>query len=310
MNSWHSYPSIFALGHRAVADLFSVPVCIEEKCDGSQFSFGKDESGVLYARSRGKELDPHSPQEKMFAIACETVVRLAPDLHPGWTYRGEYLRTPKHNSLTYSRVPKQHIILFDVNDGHESYLSYEDKAAEASRLGLEVVPLLDTWRHAQARGSDALIALLDTESVLGGAKIEGVVIKPASYDLLAPDKKVLMGKFVSEAFKELHQREWKVGNPGRNDVVESISASMRTDARWRKAVERLRDDGALEQSPRDIGKLVQYVGSDLDKECREHVSAALMKHFWPQIQRRALQGLPEWYKKQLLSTQFSEASNA
>lgn len=39
-DSWHSYPSTFALGHRAIADLLLDPVLVEEKVDGSQFSFG------------------------------------------------------------------------------------------------------------------------------------------------------------------------------------------------------------------------------------------------------------------------------
>lgn len=37
-DSWHSYPSIYALGHRAIVDLLKGPVFIEEKIDGSQFS--------------------------------------------------------------------------------------------------------------------------------------------------------------------------------------------------------------------------------------------------------------------------------
>jgi ATP-dependent RNA circularization protein (DNA/RNA ligase family) len=35
-----SYPSIYALGHRAIRELFDGPVVVEEKIDGSQFSFG------------------------------------------------------------------------------------------------------------------------------------------------------------------------------------------------------------------------------------------------------------------------------
>ena len=53
--SWHSYPSIFALGHRALAELFLDPVVVEEKVDGSQFSFGLfEENGehILRARDR------------------------------------------------------------------------------------------------------------------------------------------------------------------------------------------------------------------------------------------------------------------
>lgn len=30
MDSWHSYPSIYALGHRYITDLLTVPVIVEE----------------------------------------------------------------------------------------------------------------------------------------------------------------------------------------------------------------------------------------------------------------------------------------
>ena len=39
IDSWHSYPSTFALGHKALAELLLDPVLVEEKIDGSQFSW-------------------------------------------------------------------------------------------------------------------------------------------------------------------------------------------------------------------------------------------------------------------------------
>ncbi len=38
--SWHSYPKIYGLGHKAITELLSDNVMVEEKIDGSQFSFG------------------------------------------------------------------------------------------------------------------------------------------------------------------------------------------------------------------------------------------------------------------------------
>jgi hypothetical protein len=40
MTSWHSYPKLYAMGHRAIADLLLDDVIVQEKVDGSQFSFG------------------------------------------------------------------------------------------------------------------------------------------------------------------------------------------------------------------------------------------------------------------------------
>ena len=115
--SWHSYPKIWALGHRAVRELFDGDVFVEEKVDGSQFSFGvfNDE---LRCRSKGADINTQAP-EKMFAKAVETAQRLGPDLLEGATYRGEYLQKPKHNTLAYDRVPEGNIIIFDINTAEE-----------------------------------------------------------------------------------------------------------------------------------------------------------------------------------------------
>lgn len=298
-DSWHSYPSIFALGHRGVANLFDGDVVVEEKVDGSQFSFGRfgDE---LRLRSKGKQMEIDAP-EKMFNLAAETVKRLGPQLVDGWTYRGEYLQKPKHNTLKYSRVPAQNIIIFDINPDHEVYLSPEEKEVEAKRLGLEVVPLLTA---ENVKDMETFKALLARESCLGGATIEGVVVK--NYTQFGRDKKALMGKFVSEAFKEVHRLEWKQSNPGRADILLSLIAAYKTEARWQKSVQQLREAGVIEDSPRDIGKLIVAAGADIEKECKAEIMEALFKWAWPQIKRGAIAGLPEWYKEQLLAKQFGE----
>lgn len=301
MESWHSYPSIYAVGHRAVQDLMNGQVNVEEKVDGSQFSFGKTESGELMFRSKGAILLADAP-EKMFVRAVESIKERAALLTPGWTYRGEYLRSPKHNSLGYQRVPDGNVIVFDVNKGHEEYLPYEEKKAEAERIGLECVDLIFTGMVSSA---NHFAEFLERDSALGGVRIEGVVVKPRDYNLFGLDKKVLMAKFVSEHFKEVHAKEWKKTNPTHGDVLITIGQQYATEARWRKAIEHLRDAGKLEGSPRDIGALVKEVPADVRKECEEEIKDQLFKWAWPSIQRMAIRGLPEWYKGTLLAGQFS-----
>lgn len=301
MDSWHSYPSIYALGHRYVADLLLDPVLVEEKIDGSQFSFGRfmgDDGPYLRCRSKGAELNLIAP-DGMFKRGVEAVQGLADKLTAGWTYRAEYLMKPKHNALAYDRTPKDHIILFDINDGHESYLSYERKAEEAARLGLEVVPKMF---EGKIEDIQHFRALLDTVSCLGGQKIEGVVIK--NYQRFGPDKKVLLGKFVSEAFKETHAREWKAANPTQGDILGQLIRSLKTDARWHKAVQHLRERGQIEDSPRDIGLLMKEVPIDVEEEEIDFIQDKLFEWAWPHIRRGIIAGLPEWYKEQLLKKQF------
>lgn len=311
-DSWHSYPSIFALGHRAIADLLTVPVWVEEKIDGSQFSFGlfdayerdgslPEGATVLRVRSKGAVMMVDAP-EPMFREAVDTAKRLAPLLQRNWTYRGEYLKKPRHNGLAYDRIPDQHVMLFDVNCGHETYLGQAEKRVEGARLGLEVAPLLYT---GELNDITLFRQFLERESVLGGQPIEGVVVKPQHYGLFGLDKKCLMGKFVSEAFKEVQAKAWREDNPGRGDILDALTATYTSQARWMKAVQHLRDRGELEGSPRDIGKLMLEVPTDIEKECRDEISAALYTWAWPKIRRAVSRGLPEWYKNELLKQQFA-----
>lgn len=296
-HSWHTYPQIYALGHKALKNLLSGPVLIEEKVDGSQFSFGRF-GNELKIRSKGKNIFLDAP-EKMFIKAIESVKTIESQLTDGWTYRAEYLQKPKHNVLAYERTPKSHIMVFDINSGHEEYLSYEEKLKEASRLGLETVPVIF---QGILTDYSMFQDLLKTMSVLGSQKIEGVVVK--NYDQYGPDKKVLMGKFVSEEFKEVHANEWKNSNPSQNDILTTIQNKYKTPARWQKSVQHLKEVGLIEGTPKDIGLLIKEAGSDLLKECESEIIEDLKKWALPHIVRGAVRGLPEWYKEQLAKQQF------
>ena len=302
MNSWHSYPKVWALGHAAIKELFDDPIHAEEKIDGSQFSFGVF-NGELKVRSKGQELHLAAP-EKMFLKAIETVKELQPLLNDGWTYRAEYLQKPKHNVLAYNRTPNKFLILFDINTGQEQYLSYEDKKKEADRLGLECVPILFSGKISNPA---EVFKLLELESCLGGKKIEGIVFK--NYSKFGPDKKACIGKHVSESFKEIHRKEWKEENPGQNDIITLLSAKYKSEARWQKAVQHLKEKGRLTGTPADIGLLMKETMQDAQVECEAEIKEDLYKWAWAKIQRTLTHGLPEWYKKQLLEKQFEESDS-
>lgn len=299
--SWHSYPKVYALGHKAISPLLDRPVLIEEKIDGSQFSFGRF-GGELKVRSRGKEMIPSAP-EKMFSKAVEVVNGL--NLRDGWTYRAEYLQKPKHNVLAYDRIPRKHLIIFDINDGHESYLPYEEKAIEAERLGLEWVPAI--LEDARIKESAEFLDLLKRVSVLGGQKIEGVVLK--RYDLFGSDGKAMMGKYVSESFKEVHQQDWRKQNPGGKDIVQLLIEKYRTPARWNKAIQHLRERESLLDEPADIGPLLVEIEKDFGEECKDEIMRALWKWARPKLVRGVRAGFPEYYKEHLLDKQFEGESN-
>lgn len=302
----HSYPSIYAIGHRALKELLDDPVIVQEKVDGSQISFGlfdsPDGGTEIRVRSKGAQLNLVAP-EKMFLKAIETVHNIASRLVPGWTYRGEYLAKPHHNALAYNRIPTGHIVLFDINRGLEDYLVPMEVESRANGLGLEAVPTLHVGRVESA---NMFRDLLERESFLGGQKIEGVVVK--NYAKFGPDKKVLMGKFVSEKFKEVHARVWDEQNPKQGDIVERIAARYRTGARWEKALIHLREQGKIEDSPRDIGLLIKEVWPDILKECEQDIKDELFTWAQDQLRRKSTVGIAEWYKDRLLQKQFEQTN--
>ncbi len=304
MQALRSYPKVYNLGHHAIVSLLDGDVVVEEKVDGSQFSFGVDADGVLHMRSRKTAIDVNDIP-KLFAPAAETVLALYTQgfLPPGWTYRGETLAKPKHNTLVYNRVPYGNVIMFDVDGGMEDFLNPDERATEAFRLGLESVPVFMQGRLADR---DTLVAMLDKESVLGGPCIEGVAIK--AYGRFGEDGKTLMGKHVSEAFKETHNKDWKARNPNRTDVVEKIIETLRNPVRWEKAIQHLRERGELLDSPVDIGPLLKEINQDVLAEEKDFICKQLFEWAWKKggIAKGLTRGFPEWYKERLMARQFGE----
>lgn len=321
MSSWHSYSSIYSFGHRAVSRLLDGEVIVEEKIDGSQFSFGVfDEfppaivdivprwgpsERVLKVRSKGCVMITDAP-EKMFARGVEHIKTIQHLLHPGWTYRGEYLAKPHHNALSYDRIPAGHVILFDIETDECNFLGPDKKREEAARVGLECVPELFRGRIGTV---EQFRSYLETVSVLGGQKIEGVVVKPLDYNLFGMDKKVLMAKFVSEAFKETHAKTWGENNPKGKDIIGLIGDRLTTQARWTKAIQHMKEQGKLEDSPKDIGMLIREIPQDILKECEEEIKQDLFDWAWPSIQRMVTRGMPQYYKDHLLRQQFERVED-
>jgi hypothetical protein len=297
-----SYPKIYAMGHRVLRDIPADHVVqVQEKVDGSQFRFwlnpSTDEVECFSKRMR----IPSGTTDKLFAAAVEHVESKKDVLTPGLMMYGEVLSKPKHNTLEYDRTPTNHIVLFDAGYGDESYVTDAMLERIADVLEVDVIPVLfvGTWDEINP---DKITTLLTNESYLGGPRIEGVVIK--AYGYWGPDKKTVMVKHVSEAFKEKHVKGWKDRQPSRADIIDRLIAANTSEARWRKAIYRLRDEGKLENSPRDIGPLIAEIQSDFMSEEAEEIGRQLFAHFSGKINRGIIRGFPEWYKNELMERTF------
>jgi hypothetical protein len=300
------YPKVYALGYPDIAPLLEGPVLVQEKVDGSQMSFAWDQDGVLWARSKGAQIDVTRP-DSLFAPAIDYLRGLAPRL--GRVYRAETLARPRHNTITYDHVPRGHVILFDVQHydefsfpcwAHDETDARDSLANAAADLGVEAV--MSSVVSGEQVSMDVIHSWLEADSALGGARVEGVVIKNYRQTLRGHP---MVGKYVSEAFKETHRVSWKARNPGPDDMVAAILEALNTPARFQKAVQHLAERDALEHSPRDIGALMSEVKDDILAEERQFILEQLGEFFIPRIARGLGRGLPEWYKEQLAERQMS-----
>lgn len=289
--SWFNYGKVYHLGRVETLNLYSEPVTVEEKIDGSQFNFGIID-GALRCASKSVEINMAKP-DKMFGLAVEFVKSIANKLLPGHVYHCEYLQKPRHNVLAYNRIPKNHLMLFDVSSWpyHGMPVSHWSLSAEARRLDIDIVPQL---LPADTIDSETLLKMLDRESVLGGQKIEGIVVK--SLD------RQRRGKYVSEAFKESRvYNGTRDKKPLTSSFEEKLGIGYATLARWNKAIQHLRDRGELTSSPTDIPALIKEVKADLAAEEGATIKEALFDYYFPKVAQAAIRGLPEVYKKRLLT---------
>lgn len=300
----HSYGKILNLGHKQLQDLLNGEVTIEEKVDGSQFSAQLSIDGEMKFRSRGRILEL-PVEDKLFKPVVEYFLSIRFKLKTGWIYRGEAICRPKHNTITYGRVPKHNVVIFDIDRGEQDYLTHEEKVEEATRLDLEVVPLL---YRGEVLSSDELKSLTVLTSELsflyaGTAHpmVEGIVIK--NYSQFGRDHRVLMGKLVREELREDHRKNWKNEHPNRGDIINKLTEIYRHENRWLKAVQHLNDAGSLEGDARDIGKIIKEVQSDVMGEGRDEIVRELFKWAWKQISKGIVRGIPEWYKAKLAEVQ-------
>ena len=297
------YTKVLTLGSSYTENALVGDVIIQEKVDGSQFRFGINEDGELLFASKGANLVPYFNEgemtnvQKMFVPAVKYLLSIQDkfkEFKPDTYFFGETLEKPKHNVLKYEKVPTNHIVLFDVLE-QGKWVTAGRLNGIAIWLGIDTIPEL----YRGTADVDKIKELLTANSYLGNETVEGVVIKNYNQTiLLGGNVFPLFTKYVREAFKERHDVEWKIKRP--KDAIADYIQGFNNEARWQKAIIHLKEKGELEQSPRDIGKLIKTVQQDIIEEESENIKNYLYKKFVDDIKRVSTKGLPEWYKQKLL----------
>ncbi len=293
MDNYHKYPKVYSLGTKETEGMLSGGCWVQEKLDGSQISFGVDMSGELHAYSRGGKIDLNTPQ-KLFAPAIAHLKTKQEYMIPGYVYRGECISSPRHNRITYDRMPKGFVVLWDVCNDYGAYIPPSMISRYADAIGVETANHYGygVW---DVGGLEEI--LFSCQSQLGGM-IEGVVLK--SYDEEGPPR---TAKFVSEKFKEVVNVRPKVYGL---DLSE-IGSWYGTESRWLKAIQHLLESGELTDSPADIGPIIKEVHRDLLEECEREMKELVWAQAWPELRKHLVKGLAEWYKR-LLFERYTPAA--
>lgn len=301
MSKTSAFPKILHIGDKQILDLFEGEVEITEKLDGSQFSFGKID-GEIITRSKGREFDE---PDKLFRPVWEYVHSIADRLPDGIFFYGETLGTPRHSTLAYDRTPKNFFAMFGVYVAEtREFLNYDAIVEWSNRLDVDPVPLLFRGEISQ----DKILGIVEnTDSYLGGQKIEGVVVKaykPWMFLGQIP-LTVMSGKYVTEAFKEVHTNDWSKLNTGKGKF-EVLKENYRTEARWHKAIQHLRERGELTGTPKDIGALTKEVRVDIEEEEKDNIKDALWNIYKEDILKYSIHGLAQFYKDSLVKGEINE----
>jgi hypothetical protein len=233
----------------------------------------------------------------MFAKGIEYIQKISELLPEGLVFYGEYLQKEKHNTLTYKSIPKNHISLFGIMNNDKAFLNYGTLCYWSNRLDIDVVPIL---YYGAIKNVEDIKELLQMKSYLGGPQIEGVVIKNHFQPKMIGDTilPITCAKLVSEEFKEKHKVNWKDGT-GKNKW-DTYKDSFGTEARWNKAVQRMKEEGIHTGTPKDIGTLMSYVQQDIKEEEEDNIKGFLWGLFGKDLLRASTSKLPEWYKNKIL----------
>lgn len=296
------YTKVLHLGDPLLSELFNGQIQIQEKVDGSQFRIYKDAEGMLHYGSHRVDFK-EGMADKMFNKAidnCRTALSNVPN---DTMIFAEYLSSIRHNTLKYDRVPKNNLVIFDVLYNNK-WFTYDELNGFCIAYGFDCVPLL---YHGEGKEvtKEMMDKLIHTQSFLGGTEVEGIVIKnhsktyPVEYLIGMP----VMGKYVREEFKEKNMEVWKEIKMSPED---RIGKALAVESRWLKSINRLKEEGKLTNTPKDLAILIPEIINDIEIEEKENIKEELYKGYIKTLKNMWTRGFPEYYKKKLMESMISE----
>lgn len=300
MKGLAKYTKILTLGSSKTENALKGKVVIQEKMDGSLMRWGVDEDRTFWMGSKNCLL--HCAEEnKMFAKAVNYLLSkkewFEKALRPNTYLFAEFLNNPKHNVLQYEKVPTNNLVLFDIMCNGKWNFDRRTLDELAYTIGIDVIPEL----YRGKADVNKIKELLTTPSYLGKQLVEGVVIKNyKEFIFVGNNTYPLFTKYVREEYKEKQRCGWTGARHklGLDDFIRSF----KSEPRWQKAIQHLKEEGRLTNSPKDIGELIKEVQKDIAEEEKDNIIHFLYRHYIKDILRVSTQGFVEWYKNKLLES--------
>ena len=284
----YSYPKILHIGAPLVETIFFDEVEMSEKIDGSQCRIELTEDAVMVGSKNQGVADMG-----MFEIAHDQGDMIYNESE--WRQFGseitlfcEFLKSPKHNTIKYDRVPKNHLYLFGalIDDVH---MKTDDLIDIAKHLDIDPPNIM----YVGMVGSvDGLKEFMTHESYLGGSVVEGVVIKNyhRTYDPLQVHSQAYIGypmaaKYVRDDFKVANAKQWNTLS--RKKGTDALVDMFFIEDRFRKTVQHLLEDGHIEYQKKDLKYLVPEFFNDLMDEKKDEMTKIIMGEVFKALKKRA-----------------------
>ena len=246
-------------------------ILVQEKIDGANASFRKDEDGNLRVFSRNNELNEENNLGHYYQWTIENID--PKDLNPNTIYFGEW--TNKHK-VDYGDNEKK-FYLFDVYVDSESfsqYMPFSFVEYWAEKLKLNLVPVFYHGEYQSIEHLKSFVGKTKLNGKIGEEEQgEGIVIKRYEYKDRFGEQRHY--KMVTKKFSEKKQGETKVKN---NTTPESIFANkFATEQRVEKNLFKLFDEGILKGDPyeleyTDLGKIMKSLVLQVKNDILEEES--------------------------------------
>jgi len=98
--------------------------------------------------------------------------------------------------------------------------------------------------------------------------------------------------------------DWTRLNTGKGKF-DVLKENYRTEARWNKAIQHLKENGELTGTPKDIGGLLKEIYVDIETEEKENIKDQLYSIYKSDIMKYATHGLAQWYKEKLVKGEIN-----